>query len=95
MTKGRKIFRIVVCILLALTIIWSVFWGLFLMTFGKNLVLANDCNILIAGKSVTNRNADDILGDGTVYYDLYNNILTFNNAKIDALGGIHKKMTTN
>ena len=32
---------------------------------------------------VTRSNKDDILGDGTVYYDAYNNILTFENAVIE------------
>lgn len=84
MTKGTKIFRITMCVLLALTIIWGAICGIFLLVFGKALVLANNCNIMIAGKAVTKTNADDILGDGTVYYDAYNNILTFDNAAIES-----------
>ena len=80
MTKGTKIFRITICALLALTIIQSAFCGIFLIAFGRT----NNCNILIAVESVTKTNADDILGDGTVYYDVYNNILTFNNAAIES-----------
>ena len=61
MTKRTKIFRIVICVLLALTMIWSAFS--FLMYIFK------DYGIYVTGALVTNRNADDILGDGTVYYD--------------------------
>ena len=82
MTKGTKIFRIVVCALLALTMIWSAIWGATLILLGKDLVLTAMYDIYVAGISVNTTNADDILGDGTVYYDAFNNILTFNNATI-------------
>ena len=82
MTKRTKIFRIVVCTLLALTMIWSAIWGAAIILLGKNLVRTAMYDIYIAGISVNATNADDILGDGTVYYDAYNNILTFNNATI-------------
>ena len=39
-------------------------------------------NIAVGGKNVTNANASDILGDGTVSYDSENNILTLNDATI-------------
>ena len=84
MIKKRKIFRIIVGILLALTIIWSAFWGIMLMFGGKGLLLASVYDIYVAGKLVNATNADDILGDGTVYYDVYNNILTFDNATIES-----------
>lgn len=84
MTKGTKIFKIVVCVLLALTIIWSAFWGIMLMLGGKGLLLASVYDIYVAGKLVNATNADDILGDGTVYYDAVNNTLTFNNATIES-----------
>ena len=76
MTKRTKIFKIVICVLLALTMIWSAFS--FLMYIFK------DYGIYVTGALVTNRNADDILGDGTVYYDVYNNTLTLNNATIES-----------
>ena len=84
MTKGTKIFRIVVCVLLALTMIWSAVWGAAFIFLGKNLVLTAVYDIYVAGKLVNATNADDILGDGTVYYDVFNNILTFNNATIES-----------
>ncbi|MBR2846624.1 MAG: hypothetical protein IKB89_00965, partial [Clostridia bacterium] len=62
--------------LLALTMIWSAFS--FLMYIFK------DYGIYVTGALVTNRNANDILGDGTVYYDVYNNTLTLNNATIES-----------
>lgn len=84
MTKGTKIFRIVVCTLLALTMIWSAIWGAALILLGKDLVHTAMYDIYVAGISVNTTNADDILGDGTVYYDAYNKILTFNNATIES-----------
>ena len=84
MTKGTKIFRIVICVLLALTMIWSAVWGAAFIFLGKNLVLTAVYDIYVAGKLVNATNADDILGDGTVYYDVFNNILTFNNATIES-----------
>ena len=84
MTKGTKIFRIVVCVLLALTMIWSAICGVALILGGKHLVLTAVYDIMVAGVPVTRNNKDDVLGDGTVYYDEYNNILTFNNATIES-----------
>ncbi len=84
MTKGTKIFRIVVCVLLALTMIWSAVWGAAFIFLGKNLVRTAVYDIYVAGKLVNATNADDVLGDGTVYYDAGNNILTFDNATIES-----------
>ena len=84
MTKRTKIFRIVVCILLALTMIWSAVWGAAFILLGKNLALTAVYDIYVAGKLVNAINADDILGDGTVHYDVLDNILTFDNATIES-----------
>ncbi len=84
MTKGTKIFRISICVLLALTMLWSAIWGAAFIFLGKNLVLTAVYDIYVAGKLVNAFNADDILGDGTVYYDVFNNILTFDNATIES-----------
>ena len=84
MTKGTKIFRISICVLLALTMIWSAVWGAAFILLGKNLMLTAIYDIYVAGKLVNAFNADDILGDGTVYYDVFNNILTFDNATIES-----------
>lgn len=84
MTKGTKIFRIVICVLLALTMIWSAICGVALILGGKHLVLTAVYDIMVAGVHVTRNNKDDVLGDGTVYYDEHNNILTFNNATIES-----------
>ena len=79
MTKGTKIFRIIISILLALTMIISAFFAFFFC-----LYFAKDpYGIYVAGISVCRDNADGILGDGTVYYDESNNILTFNNTTIE------------
>ena len=78
MTKGTKIFRIIICVLLALTMMISVFFAAFFCLY----FLKDPYGIYVAGVSVNRGNEDDILGDGTVYYDATNNILTFDNATI-------------
>ena len=78
MTKGTKAFRIIICVLLALTMIISAFFAVFFcLYFSKD-----PYGIYVAGVSVSRDNQEDILGDGTVYYDANNNILVFNNATI-------------
>lgn len=80
MTKGTKIFRIIVCTLLSLTMIFSVFFALvFCLAISKEAY-----GIYVAGVSITRSNKDDVLGDGTVYYDDNNNILIFDNATIES-----------
>ena len=79
MTKGTKTFRIIISILLALTMIIGV---LFLCAFFLNYA-RESFGIYVAGIAVKRENYDDILGDGTVYYDESNKILTFNNATIE------------
>ena len=69
MKKSKKIFKIIVCVLLALTMLWGAFS--FIMHIFK------DYGIYVTGTLVTNLNEDDILGNGTVYYDIYNNIPKF------------------
>ena len=44
-----------------------------------------DYGIWVCGKRVTERNANDVFGDGTVSYDLLTNTLTLNNAHL--IGG--------
>ena len=80
MTKGTKVFRIIISVLLALTMIISAFFSvIFALYFSLD-----PYGIYVAGVSVNRDNNDDILGDGTVYYDESNNILTFNNATIES-----------
>ena len=79
MTKGTKVFRIIISILLVLTMIISAFFAVvFCLYFAKD-----PYGIYVAGIAVNRDNNEDILGDGTVYYDESNNILTFNNATIE------------
>ena len=79
MTKGTKAFRIIISILLALTMLISAFFiFVFMLDFGKS-----PFGIYVAGVSVDRTNNEDVLGDGTVYYDDSNNVLTFNNATIE------------
>ena len=80
MTKGTKIFRIIISVLLALTMIISTFFAVvFYLYFSKD-----PYGIYVAGVSVNRSNQDDILGDGTVYYDPTNKILTLDNATIES-----------
>ena len=84
MTKGTKIFRITVSTLLVLTMIVSAFFALaFCLYFAKD-----PYGIYVAGIAVNRDNNEDILGDGTVYYDESNNLLTFNNATIECEGTV-------
>ena len=85
MTKGTKIFRIVICVLLALTIIWSAFLGAILLSDRfRESVIGEEYGLWITNVRVTSANAEDILGDGTVHYDAYDNLLTFENAFIES-----------
>ena len=84
MTKGTKIFRIIICILLVLTMLWSAFLGVVLISGIRELVLTSSYDIWVAGEPVTRTNANDVLGDGTVRYNPGYNTLTFDNAKIES-----------
>lgn len=80
MTTGTKIFRIIISILLALTMLFSAFFAvLFCLYISKEAY-----GIYVAGVAVTIENKDDILGDGTVYYNANNNILVLDNATIES-----------
>ena len=79
MTKGTKAFRIIISVLLALTMIISAFFAVVFY-----LYLSKDpFGIYVAGVSVNRSNQDDVLGDGTVFYDSTNKILTLANATIE------------
>ena len=78
MTKGTKIFRIMISVLLALTMLISAFFVL-LVCVG---ISKESYDIYVAGVKITRSNEDDVLGDGTVYYNDNTNILVFDNATI-------------
>ena len=83
MTKGTKAFRIIICILLGLTMLFSaLFFALFVLYIEKD-VMGAEYGINVAGVDVTRSNRKDILGDGTVSYDSSYNVLTFHNAEIE------------
>jgi hypothetical protein len=84
MTKGTKIFRIIICILLALTMLFSAFFAVVFCLYISKNVLQEKYGIYVAGVAVTKDNEDDILGDGTVFYDSRNNVLVFGNATIES-----------
>ena len=83
MTKGTKIFAVIISILLALTMACTAFVFVGFMFFAKTMVHHSDFDIWVAGVSVTRSNMDDILGDGTVSYSSSTNTLTFDNAFIE------------
>ena len=62
----------------------SLFAGIGLFAFGRTFIHTKEYGIYVAGVSVTRSNEDDVLGDGTVYYDPTNKILTFDNATIES-----------
>ena len=80
MTKETKKFRIIISILLILTMLFSAFFAfLFCVYISKEA----EYGFYVDNVAVTRGNKDDVLGDGTVYYDANNNILTFDNATIE------------
>ena len=83
MTKGTKAFRVTICILLALNMLWSAFFGAAFIAYAKYMILTDEYGIWVAGVSVNSRNKGDILGDGTVSYNAAHNLLTFHNANIE------------
>lgn len=83
MTKGTKAFRIIISILLGLTILFSAYMSAAFIYFGKTYIHKDAYDIYVAGEQVTRENQDDILGNGSVSYDAFNNTLTFENAVIE------------
>ena len=83
MTKGTKAFRIIISVLLGLTMLFSAFFIAVFVFFIETEVDGVEYGITVDGVNVTRDNEDDILGDGTVYYDSYNNVLIFENAEIE------------
>jgi hypothetical protein len=83
MTKGTKIFRIIISVLLGLTMLFSAFFIAVFVFYIETEVDGVEYGINVAGVDVTRDNEDDILGDGTVYYDHDSNVLTFENAEIE------------
>lgn len=89
MTKGTRAFRIIISILLGITMLWTAYISYAFIYYAKYMH-EEDQNerygLYIAGVDVTPANADDILGDGTVYYNKKLNRLVFNNVNINCEG---------
>ena len=83
MTKGTKIFRIIISVLLTLTMLISTFFAAAMCLHIVRDIMGESYDISVAGVEVTRDNSDDVLGDGSVYYDSVNNILVFDNAEIE------------
>lgn len=80
MTKGTKAFRIIICILVVLTMLWSALLG---ADYIETVIIEDDYGIFVVGVEVTRSNKNDILGDGTVSYDEDTHTLTFDHAEIE------------
>ena len=83
MTTGTKAFKaisIFLAILFVATVIF-IFGGYF---FDQIIDNREGYGIFVAGVDVTKENKDDILGDGTVSYNPFYNILAFENAVIES-----------
>lgn len=88
-TRGTRTFRIIVCVLMGLTMLWTAFISYaFIYVTKENEALKRNktYGIQVAGKNVTAGNAHDVLGDGTVSYNDFTSVLTLNNATIEFEG---------
>ena len=86
MTKGTKTFRVIICILLGLTMLWTGFVSYAFFYFAGADVERRDSErygLFVGGIDVTAANAGDILGNGTASYDAKLNTLTLKNATIE------------
>lgn len=86
MKKGMLIFRISICVVLVLSIAASIVLGVELSKVAKNQKEreSQSLGILVAGVSITEKNASDVMGDGKVQYDVQQNLLTFDNVLLDS-----------
>lgn len=87
MTKTKKIVIGVIAALLALVILvtlaFSTVISIAFCYYMKEIVANEYLGITVAGVDVTRSNWQDVLGDGTVSYNMHTNMLTFDNASIE------------
>jgi hypothetical protein len=86
MTKGTKIFAVIISIIFALAIAWGTFLSIGFLFFGRTYIHNSQYDVWVAGVSVTRMNKDDILGNGTVSYNPSTKTLIFDNAVIECEG---------
>ena len=82
MTKDTKAFKITISILLSLSFILIALLIHDVYLLDTAMSDQESYGISVAGIEVTRKNEDDILGDGTVFYDPDNSTLVFANAEI-------------
>ena len=82
MSKGAKAFKIIISSLLSLCILSIAILFICIYYFDQVVINQDNYGIFVAGVSVTRENEDDILGDGSVYFDPDRNTLFFDNAQI-------------
>lgn len=83
MSKGTKAFRIIISVLLGITMLFTLFTVAVAVVYIQRDYMEASYGIFVAGVDVTRDNHDDVLGDGTVFYDPVENVLTFENAEIE------------
>ena len=86
MTKGTKAFKIIICVILGLTMIWTAFISYAFFYFTGADVERRESErygLYVGGIDVTAANANDILGNGTASYNALENKLTLKNATIE------------
>ena len=83
MSRGTKVFRSITCVLLTLCVLSIVLLIHDVYYLDVAMSDQQDYGVSVAGVTVTQKNADDILGDGTVFYDHDHSTLVFANANIE------------
>ena len=86
MTKGIKSFRIIICILLGILMLWTGFISYAFFYFvGEESAKGTDdrYGLYVGGVDITNENASDIFGNGTASYNAKENKLTLSNSVIE------------
>ena len=79
-----KVLKIITSTLAAILLLACAFSSFAFWYFGVTFLHTQEYGIYVAGVSVTRENKDDILGDGTVYYDSAMNAVVFDNATIES-----------
>ena len=83
MSTGTKIFRVLICTFLALTMLWTAYMSYAFIYYVADEGSDESFELYVAGELVMGYNAGDVLGDGTVSYNPENSTLTLNNATIE------------
>ena len=89
MNGETKKFRIIVSVVLAILVLWTGFVSVKFFSHQETEKIRRQSefyNIYVCGTPVAYYNAMDVLGDGTVQYDQFSNMLTLTNATLESSG---------